>query len=217
LRKERSSVNFIRCSELQKNLFLIEKRYEVQNSGHGMDITGPFWMFIRARTVTGKTAWKSGTQFITPKEDIVWLYVPPFEWTSEYDEAGTLVEFEGLFSIIPPEQHWPKTPCLYYANRSVPRTFAEVSQFFKDHSPTTEVALQPKPSGTAQKTKSILDQKFADDISMENISRQLNRVKVVDTVLIFYHLEITVNFITNFTRPYTAPYFRFQVSKSDYL
>lgn len=179
MKKERSSINFIRCSELEKNLFLIEKKYEVKNSGHGMDITGPFWMLIRSRTLKGKTSWKSGSQFITPKITTVWLYVPPFDWTSEYDESGTLVEIEGLFSIIPPERHWPKTPCLIYSKKPVPQSFAEVSSFLSDHAPETEVALQPKPSGTAQKVKFLLDQKFAEDISMAAISRQLKTSSAV--------------------------------------
>jgi len=172
-------INFICCSKLEKDLFLIEKKYEVRASGHGMDITGPFWMLIRIATLKGKTAWKSGTQLVVPEKKVVWLYVPPYEWTSEFDESGTLVEVEGLFSITSPERHWPKAPCLFYSTKPIPRSLKAVSAFFRQHTPWTEVALQPAPSGTAQKVKAALDQKFAEDVSMADISRRLRTSSAV--------------------------------------
>lgn len=176
--KDRSNINFIRCSELEKDLFLVEKKYEVKSAGHGMDITGPFWMLIRVKTLSGKTSWKSGSKFVASKK-VVYLYVPPYDWTSEYDEAGTRVEIEGLFSATPPEPHWPQTPCLIYSKKPTPKTFAEVSSFLRSHMPDVEVPLQPKPSGTAVRVKNLLDQKFADDISMTAISRQLKTSSAV--------------------------------------
>lgn len=144
-----------------------------------MDISGPFWMLIRVHTLKGKTAWKVGSKFIYPKEDVVWLFVPPFHWTSEFDEAGTLTEIEGLFSDSTPKIHWPKVPCLIYSDDKIPRTLAEVSKFFKYNQPSEDVALESKPSGTALKVKNLLDRNYASDISMSSISGQLKTSNAV--------------------------------------
>jgi len=144
-----------------------------------MDVTGPFWMLIRLKTRKGRTSWKTGSQFIAPKGAMVWLYVPPFGWTSERNQAGSWLEVEGLFSVLAPESHWPEVPCLIYSQRRIPKSFAEVSRFLRDHVPVAEVSLQPKPTGTAEKVKILLDQTFAEDISMATIAKRLKTSSAV--------------------------------------
>lgn len=144
-----------------------------------MDITGPFWMLIRARILKGTLSWKSGSAIIAPEEAVVWLYLPPFAWTSETGAAGSLIEIEGLFSILAPEPHWPKVPCLFNSAHPVPRSFAEASRFLKKHKPYAEVMLQPNASGAVLKVKAILDKQFVENISMEAISRQLKTSSAV--------------------------------------
>lgn len=48
MKNDRSDINFIHCSRLEADLFLIEKRYQVNSSGHGMDITGPCLIYSKS-------------------------------------------------------------------------------------------------------------------------------------------------------------------------
>jgi AraC-like DNA-binding protein len=104
---------------------------------------------------------------------VIWLYVPPFSWTSEQYEKGTHIRVEALFSSLAPPENCPESPVLFSWNATMPQSMGQVSQLFREDLDLLEVALGSNPTSLATRVKSILDKSFADDPSMAKISKKL--------------------------------------------
>lgn len=172
-------LNSTKCLKLSTDLFLIKKQYDVQKSGNGMDITGPYWMLIKIKLIAGQISWKMGNEFYLPEKKEMWIYVPSYSWTSEFYSSKTKVKLQGVFSKTKAKSSWPQIPVLFYLESKMPQSINDVSDIFNKKLIYKEISLNSNSSGAALKVKNLLDNTFDKDISMEDLSIKLKASSAV--------------------------------------
>ncbi len=156
--------------EIDKDLYQIRKNFVVR-SLHGSDISGPYWMLIKVEILNGSMWHISDRNIVQIENDSVYIFVPPYGWTTEYYKKGTRIQVQGLISRISLKEYCE--PILFTSSQEFPTSFEEISGFLDTAKNKKSIGLCTKPSSLSQRAKNILDKEFANGIEIQEIAKRL--------------------------------------------
>lgn len=157
----------------QEGLYLIKKHYSVEKSGHGSDVSGPYWMLIETEILAGKLWWASDGLQKTPREGRHFIFLPPFSWAMEQYKKGTELRVKGLISRTKLNTPAFPGPILFYSSQKLPETHSGVESFLKEVDNYETIGACTNPSSLSTRAKRLLDAGYQNAIEIKAIATKL--------------------------------------------
>jgi len=159
--------------QIERGLYLIEKSYAVERSGHGSDISGPYWMLIETEISKGKIWWITDQLEKTPRQNRHFIFIPPFSWAMEHYQKDTEIKVKGLISKSKLNLTKFTEPILFYSPEALPQTLDGVTEFLNGVMNYETIGTCTNPSALSARAKRLLDDKYQTRIEIKEIAAKL--------------------------------------------
>ena len=159
--------------QVDKGLYQIKKSYTVERSGHGSDISGPYWMLIETEISNGKIWWISDHLEKVPHQRRHFIFIPPFSWAMEHYEKGTEIKVKGLISRSELKPNKFNDPILFCSCEALPQTVSGVEKFLNGITEYETISACTNPSSVSARAKRMLDEKYQTRIEIKEIAARL--------------------------------------------
>ena len=160
-------------SQIDQDLYLIEKQYTSKKQSHGSDITGPYWMLIEVKVIAGDIWWMSGGKKIIPTQKSLFIFLPSFTWAIEHCSENTSLKIRGLISRKKINLPNFSEPILFYSKKSLPQTERQVVALLESVAYFELVGANSNPSKLSERVKNLIDRNYLRSIEIQEIAAKL--------------------------------------------